>query len=181
MNRPTRHPSALPHPNVLGCLAAASLLITGPSAAAASNTNHASCPVSHVHYSSDPTAASGLRMIPWIATSPSGGFHAYLFFYGGTPWPRHHLQGARIFTTVKPRSINPKILWTTTRPQTGPTLLISGKRLDKPGHFSSRYPRASSGNQYPSYVEVPAAGCWRVTVTSGKLKGAITFKAVNSF
>jgi hypothetical protein len=101
--------------------------------------------------------------------------------YGGTPWPKHHLLGARIFTTVKTRSINPKVLWTAQRPGAGATLLISGKRLDKPGQFASRYPKASSGSQFPSYVEVPQAGCWRVTVKSGKLVGAVTFAAVDSF
>jgi hypothetical protein len=138
--------------------------------------------VSHVHYSPDRSANGGLRSIPWIATTPKGIFHAYLFLYGGTPWPKLHLVGARIFTSVKTRSINPKVLWTAQRPGAGTTLLISGKRLDKPGHFSSRYPSASSGrSQFPSYVEVPQAGCWRVTVKSGTLEGAVTFVAVNSF
>jgi hypothetical protein len=73
------------------------------------------------------------------------------------------------------------VLWTAQRPGASATLLISGERLDKPGHFSSRYPSVSPGNQFPSYVEVPQAGCWRVTVKSGRLVGAVTFTAVNSF
>ncbi len=150
--------------------------------AAADDANLTACSVSHVRYSPDTSASGGLRSIPWIATTPKGIFHAHLFLYGGTPWPKQHLVGARIFTTVKTRSINPKVLWTAQRPGAGPTLLISGKRLDKPGHFSSRYPSASSGkSQFPSYVEVPQAGCWRVTVKSGKLEGAVTFAAVDSF
>lgn len=152
-----------------------------PSTSAEDGTARMACPVSHVHYSPDTSATGGLRSIPWIATAPTGMFHAHLFLYGGTPWPKHHLLDARIFTTVKARSINPKVLWTAQQPGAGSTLLISGKRLDKPGHFSSRYPRASSGSQFPSYVEVPEAGCWRVTVASGKLRGAVTFVAVDSF
>jgi hypothetical protein len=150
-------------------------------AAAADGANGATCPMSHVHFSPDTSAKGGLRSIPWIATTPSGSFHAHLFLYGGTPWPKQHLLGARIFTTVKNRSINPKVLWTAQRPGASATLLISGERLDKPGHFSSRYPSVSPGNQFPSYVEVPQAGCWRVTVKSGRLVGAVTFTAVNSF
>jgi hypothetical protein len=33
--------------------------------------------------------------------------------------------------------------------------------------------------QFPSYVSVPAAGCWRVTVTSGALSGSVVFAAVD--
>ena len=150
--------------------------------ASADGASLTTCPVSHVRYSPDTSATGGLRSIPWIATTPKGIFHAYLFLYGGTPWPKLHLVGARIFTSVTTRSVNPKVLWTAQRPGAGTTLLISGKRLDKPGHFSSRYPSASSGrSQFPSYVEVPQAGCWRVTVKSGKLEGAVTFAAVDSF
>ena len=168
------------------CLAAvpavaALLLVVVPHTAADVKASTASCPVSHVHYSPDTTAASGLRVLPWLATAPAGRFHAYLFFYGATPWPKLRLPGARIFTTAKARSVNPKVLWIPQRAGAGPTILISGKRLDKPGHFASRYPRASSGNEFPSYVEVPKAGCWRVTVTSGKLVGVVTFVAIDSF
>ena len=148
---------------------------------AVDGANRATCPVSHVHYAPDTSATGGLRSIPWIATTPTGVFHAHLFLYGGTPWPKQHLVGARIFTTVKTRSINPKVLWTAERPGSGTTILISGNRLDKPGRFSSRYPSVSPGNQFPSYVEVPQAGCWRITVNSGKLAGVVTFAAVDSF
>jgi hypothetical protein len=44
---------------------------------------------------------------------PAGRFTAHLFFYGDVPWGRQHLLGARIFTTRKPRNINPKVLWIT--------------------------------------------------------------------
>jgi hypothetical protein len=138
------------------------------------------CPVSHVHYGPDLTAVGGLRSIPWIATAPAGTFHAHLFYYGATPWPRQRLIGARIFTTVRPRKISPKVLWVPRKPGAGQTLVVSGTRLDGAGRFSKRYPRAS-GNQFPSYVKVPAAGCWRITVRTGQLVGKGTFVAVDSY
>ena len=125
-------------------------------------------------------SSTSKRTIPWIASTPAGTFHAHLFFYGATPWPKLHLLGARIFTTVKRRPVSPKVLWTPHSPGAGTTLLISGTRLDERGHFSDRYPRAS-GNQFPSYVKVPEAGCWRVTVKTGTLVGTVTFAAVNSY
>jgi hypothetical protein len=158
------------------------LLAPGLRSSTAAGARAATCPVSHVHYAPDRAADRGLQPIPWLASAPAGAFHAHLFFYGGTPWARKQLVGARIFTTVKRRAINPKVLWTTRRPGAGATLLITGRRLDKPGRFSSRYPRASGGSiQFPSYVEVPEAGCWRVTIRSGTVTGAVTFAAVDSY
>jgi hypothetical protein len=167
--------------SLVALLAAISLLVVARGTAAGNGTSRAACAASHVHYSPDTTATGGLRSIPWLATAPTGMFHAHLFLYGGTPWPKLRLVGARIFTTVRTRAVNPKVLWTAQRQGAGATLLISGERLDKPGHFSARYPSVPPGNQFPSYVEVPKAGCWRVTVTSGKLVGAVTFAAVDSF
>jgi hypothetical protein len=122
----------------------------------------------------------GLRSIPWITTAPGSTFHAYLFYYGATPWPRERPVGARIFTTVKPRDVNPKVLWVAQESGAGRTISVSGARFDAAGRFSSRYARAS-GNQFPSYVEVPAAGCWRVTVRTGELVGKVTFIAVDRY
>jgi hypothetical protein len=159
-------------------IAPITLLLALPAAGGAAGA--ALCPVSHVHYALDPTAEAGLRSIPWVAAAPSGAFHAYLFYYGATPWPRQHLVGARIFTVVKPRKVNPKVLWVPKTAGAGATLSIRGIRLDGDGRFSSRYP-AASGNQFPSYVKVPAAGCWRVTVQTGRLVGRVTFAAVDSY
>jgi hypothetical protein len=160
--------------------AVTTLLLVAVYAGSANGAPSFSCPVSHVHYARDGTVSGGLRSIPWVAAAPFGRFHAHLFFYGATPWPRLHLVGARIFTTVKRRAVSPKVLWTPLRPGAGAELVILGRRLDKPGLFTSRYPRAS-GNQFPSYVSVPAAGCWRVTVRSGSLAGSVTFAAVDTY
>jgi hypothetical protein len=143
----------------------------------AHGATHASCPATRVQYGKDTTVGGGLRPIPWLVAGP---FHAHLFFYGATPWPRQRLAGAHIFTTVKKRNVNPKILWTLGRPVGQPTLAIKGTRLDAPGHFTGTATRVS-GNQFPSYVEVPRAGCWRVDVTSGTQHGSVTFVAVDKF
>jgi hypothetical protein len=176
-----------------GLVGAAAVALLGPSAAlafagfvlpasggAVGSARRGLCPVSHVRYGPDPAAAGGLRSIPWITTAPGSTFHAYLFYYGATPWPRERRVGARIFTTVKARNVNPKVLWVPQKRGAGRTISISGARLDADGRFSSRYLRAS-GNQFPSYVEVPAAGCWRVTVRTGQLVGKVTFIAVDTY
>jgi hypothetical protein len=51
-----------------------------------------------------------------------------------------------------------------------------GKRLDAPGSSAGTY---RGFGDYPSYVEVPAPGCWRVAVTSGRVSGRVVFSAAD--
>jgi len=134
------------------------------------------CPMSHVHYAPFPREQTGLKPLPWTTTAPGAKFKAYLFFYPNTVWGRHHLLGARIFTIRKPRDINPKVLWSTRVHGYGLKLSISGQRLDAPGRFQKTY---NGYGDYPSYVEVPAPGCWRVTVTTGRVSGSVVFSATD--
>jgi hypothetical protein len=132
--------------------------------------------VSHVHYAPYPGIEPGLGRVPWISSAPGGKFRAHLFFYDPAmfAWAKEHRVGARIFTAREPRSINPKVLWITRAKGYGRTLTISGRRLDAPGSFSDTYP---GFGDYPSYVNVPAPGCWRVTVTTGRVSGRVVFSA----
>jgi len=132
--------------------------------------------MSHVHYGAYPGVEAGLANVPWISSVPNGSFTAHLFFYGGVPWAKLHRLGARIFTIRKPRNINPKVLWITRTRGYGSTLVIRGKRLDASGSFSATY---TGRGDYPSYVNVPAPGCWRVTVTTGRVSGRVVFSATD--
>jgi hypothetical protein len=148
----------------------------GLSASSGARPSGSACPMSHVSYGSYPGVEQGLAKVPWISSAPRGAFKAHLFFYGGVPWAKQHLLGARIFTTRKPHSINPKILWITRSPGYGSTLKIEGQRLDAPGSFAST---ENGFGDYPSYLDVPAPGCWRVTVTSGRVSGRVVFSAAD--
>jgi len=132
--------------------------------------------MSHVHYASFPGEQAGLKPLPWTTTAPGGTFRAYLFFYPNTTWGKQHLLGARIFTIRKPRGVNPKVLWSTRVHGYGSKLQMTGQRLDAPGSFAKTY---NGFGDYPSYVEVPAPGCWRVTVTTGRLSGSVVFSAAD--
>jgi hypothetical protein len=118
----------------------------------------------------------GLKTMPWIVSAPAGRFTAHLFFYNSVPWGRQHLLGARIFTTKKARNVNPKVLWITRSRGFGLRLTMRGERLDAPGSFAATY---RGFGDYPSYVSVPAAGCWRVTVTTGRATGSVVFSATD--
>jgi hypothetical protein len=157
--------------------AAVVVMVELPAAAGADSSGNA-CPMSHVHYAPRTDAEPGLRRLPWISSAPDGRFIAHLFFYDPTMfrWAKDHLVGARIFTTRKSRPINPKVLWSTRTKGYTQTLKIQGERLDAAGSFSATY---RGFGDYPSYVSVPAPGCWRVTVTTGRVAGRVVFSATD--
>jgi hypothetical protein len=154
--------------------AAAACLLAAAHGSAAQPAAAVTCPMSHVHYKPYPGIEQGLGPIPWVATAPGGRFKASLFFYEAIAWAKQHLLGARIFTTRKPRDYNPKVLWITRTHGYTKTLKMTGRRLDAPGSFSETY---NGYGDYPSYVEVPAPGCWRVTVSTGSVSGSVVFSA----
>jgi hypothetical protein len=135
------------------------------------------CAASAVHYRTIKQAPRGVPGLPWVASSNSA-FRGYLFYWGGTRWARTRPRTLRIFTTNAHLRVNPKVLWVALK-RPASALTIRGTRLDAPGAFSARYPAASGGGQFPSYVTVPAAGCWRVGVRSGSLHGSVTFLATD--
>jgi hypothetical protein len=136
------------------------------------------CPASTVRkdtYAGEPAPLHG---VPWLATT-NGAFAGHLFYWSPA-LKRAHGPRAAIYTTSFWRRGNehPKVLWIARRPTRAPRITIVGRRLDAPGSFR-RVEHAADGSppQYPSYVEIPAAGCWRVTVSAGRLRGSVVFAA----
>jgi hypothetical protein len=158
-------------------LVVAGLLLLAGAAPSPSGAGGAACRASAVHYRPAPSPR-GAPGLPWVA-STNAAFRGYLFYWGGTRWARSRLRDARIFTAKAHVRVHPKVLWVALRRSSG-TLVIRGRRLDGAGSFTARYPAASGGGQFPSYVTVPSAGCWRVTVRSGSLHGSVTFAASDS-
>jgi hypothetical protein len=132
-----------------------------------------------VHYTPYRGVPQGLGPIPWIATS-NGAFYGHLFYVEGTPWRRTQPIAAHIFTTDVHAGINPKVLWLSRHGSHLGHVVVRGRQLDGPGTFVWRSASASA-YQFPSYVPVPSAGCWRVTVSSGGLGGSVVFAAVDTF
>jgi hypothetical protein len=62
-----------------------------------------------------------------------------------------------------------KILWIPRQAQTS-LLTIIGDRLDGTGHFEQeqRVARAGARPVFPSIVDVPGTGCWRLTIRNGR-------------
>ncbi len=62
----------------------------------------------------------------------------------------------------------------------GPSLGLTGTRLDAEGSFRQDFPMAlSPKGVYPSIVDVPAPGCWLFRLRTAGLAGAIVIRAVD--
>ena len=160
-------------------LGLAALLVVGSlfcvvSAGGAESQRAAACAATTVHYRPAPSGAPEGVGGPWVASTNSA-FRGYLFYVGATRWAKTKPHGARIFTTKAREGVYPKVLWLALG-KSRAAIAIRGARLDHPGSFTSTYPGVGGG-QYPSYVEIPTAGCWRVLVSSGNLHGSVTFVA----
>ena len=65
-----------------------------------------------------------------------------------------------------PSNPSNKILWIMRKPRDGSQLVITARPLgaSRPRVREAWPPDSSPGEIYPSYLNVPSAGCWRVTV-----------------
>jgi hypothetical protein len=166
------------HVRIISALATGVALLPLSPAGAVRSHADAVCRASAVQYRVAQRAPRGVAGVPWVA-STNAAFRGYLFYFGGTRWARTRPHELRIFTTRAHVRVNPKVLWVSLG-RSASSLAISGARLDGPGSFTARYPAAIGGGQFPSYVSVPASGCWRVDVRSGSLHGSVTFLATDT-
>lgn len=124
--------------------------------------DRAGCPATPVHYERQPDALGGLRDLPWIAPEPtSSGAVGHLFYWPGSPWGRRHEEGLRIWTGghAPDTRTNMKILWESYGAKDiNGAMTVEGRRLDGPGRFTRHIDFG------PSIVDVPRAGCWRLTL-----------------
>jgi hypothetical protein len=121
-----------------------------------------------------PCAATPLGGNGWVELKPlSSGIRA--------GWPAQTADRRALLYVGgrSPDGMNMKVLWIVRR-HWGASLKLDGRRLDRPGAFTQRFPMALSpvGN-FPSIVVVPRAGCWRLTARTGALVGRLVVRAVN--
>ena len=136
------------------------------------------CASTRVHYTRYPGAPAGLAQLPWIAASPaSAGLVGHLFYYDRlNAWRQKHLPGLRLYSAGQSPDgrISMKILWESRRRITL-GLAVRGRRLDGSGSFSQQLsPTSSNPRQFPSIINVPAPGCWRLTLTAGKATATVS-------
>jgi hypothetical protein len=129
----------------------------------------AACIAAQVHFAPSRTpAAPG---VPWVRAGPIEGYLFYYSTFGSSPPPR-----AVIYTDGETPTGRTKILWYARRGALWMT--VRGTRLDAPGSFVERL-RMAQNYFYPSIIEIPEAGCWRFTVSSGRRRGRFAFIAID--
>lgn len=116
--------------------------------------------------------------LPWVAASPTTtGIVGHLFYYDNqNVWKQRQLARLRIYSGGQSPDgrLSMKILWQTQR-SGGVLLHVQGDRLDGAGSFSEQLsPTASNATQFPSIVNVPSAGCWRLALAAGTTTGHVT-------
>jgi hypothetical protein len=101
----------------------------------------------------------------------------FLFYYASAPWAKEGLAAARIYAGGQDPggAYAMKILWRAFGHLRTRWLLVSGRRLDAAGSFQQGF---RGYGYFPSIVEIPAPGCWRLDIRAGTGRWALTFLAV---
>lgn len=158
--------------------------------AASSTDTLAACKTARVHHTRNPSGDDRLAWLPWVRGEPRGVGLVGLLWYWPAEWRQRRLRVARIFTGgVAPAGYSTKILWVfvgeSAKGAGGARLTVRGRRLDATGSFEQEFAAISySGQQgapsYASIVNVPSAGCWRLTLSTGTLRSSVVFQAVRA-
>jgi hypothetical protein len=161
---------------------------SAPTAAARATATPAAGPCSPatVHRTPYPGHGKGLEGIPWIAGSPRDTGLVGLAWYWPTNWP--HVREARIFTGgMAPAGYSTKMMWVFLDPSAkqlaDDQLRVAGRRMDGPGRFSDTfagigYEGSGGAPSYASIIDIPKPGCWRLTLTTGKVEATVDLRAV---
>lgn len=164
------------------------LLALAPCAATAPPAG--SCGAARVLYAPYPGADRRLSRIPWLRADAGSSGLVGLLWYWPKDWHQARVREARIFTHGQARGgSSTKILWAflDRRVRNGGAweAVVKGRRLDADGSFTQRFAAVFYDDQdgapsYASIIDIPVAGCWKLTLTSGNLRGSVTLRAVDA-
>lgn len=131
------------------------------------------CPSTPVHYTG--VGSGGLANIPWVRLGPTG--HAYLFYYGPALADGRVNQsaGVVVYTGGGTANVSTKILWAPSR--SSANAILRGVQLDGNGQFTQRL--KASGRAFPSIVDLPTPGCWKLALRVGASQMTIIASAVD--
>ena len=135
-----------------------------------------SCTATRVHHEPIPFVR-GLTGSSWIAGTPAR-MRLFGWLFGGEVVDGRFAVFAG--GTNPTNRVDEKILWIVPlSKRVGPRLAISG-RLNGSSRitYRRRYAEASSeqtpAHLFPSVLDLPRAGCWKLTLTSGPIKAMVT-------
>jgi hypothetical protein len=136
-----------------------------------------------VHYRSYEGEQSGLSQLPWIVASPpKAELMGHLFYYdSGNTWKREGLTSLHMYSGGESPDgrVSMKILWELRQASPPPVLKVRAKRIDGPGSSSQELASTSSdASQFPSVIDLPTPGCWRLTLTARATTGHVVVAVV---
>ncbi len=160
------------------------LVMHGASSAQPTAELRGPCPASAVERQVIPASARRAGVpddVPWVA-SAAGRITGALFYY--RPYTTFSRPRATVGTDghIEDGTAT-SILWWVPQAE-APTLTVTGRRLDRPGFFRQLVLGPTSGQfrsdtTFPSTLDVPAAGCWRLTLRNGSVTDSVTFRAID--
>jgi hypothetical protein len=162
----------------LGLAMTVTLAVTASSAMTArghaADSATSTCSSALVHYQAPPVA--GLSRAPWVSAGRRA--DAYLLYYDAVlaDGRVNQSDGAVIYTGGGTASMSTKILWVAQR--SGAQAVMTGKRLDAPGAFTTRLQRVGAG-RFQTSVRIPTAGCWQLNLQTATTRASAVFEAVD--
>jgi hypothetical protein len=132
----------------------------------------ADCPATPVHTGVLRNASPSLSSVPWVYGSP--GIAGFVFGV------RHGATALELPTNGEwADGQTAKVLWWARKRTNARVVVVRGTSFDGGGTFLEKARAALSGGGYPSLVDIPSEGCWRLDVTLGKLHAHVTVRAVS--
>jgi hypothetical protein len=129
------------------------------------------CAATPIHYETLPRSGS-LNGIPWVQGSPlRRGFFGLLYAYDKELGPNFALYTRG----QSPHGHIEKVLWIVRNRYAGGWLTVRGHEIGGTATFRQRFKEVidaseepAVGHEFASNVVLPDAGCWRLTVQSGR-------------
>ena len=136
-----------------------------------------------VHYHPYQGVSAGLAQLPWITASPlSAELVGHLFYYDRrNAWKRERLSPLHMYSGGESLDgrLSMKILWELRRGSAPILLDVLAQRIDGTGSSFQQLPSASSdASQFPSIIDIPTPGCWRLTLKAGATTSHVVIDVV---
>ena len=167
---------------------AAIVALVAVAAGSSSAGPQASCVPARVNYTPYGGGDRQLDHTAWVGGAPGRYRLRGLLWYWPESWRKQQVDRARIYVGGEaPQGWTTKILWAflgeAAKTRAAGHLAVRGRRLDGRGSFTQRFAAIGYDSQdgapsFASIVDVPKPGCWRLQLTTGRVRVSVVFRAV---
>jgi hypothetical protein len=139
------------------------------------------CAATPVHTEPMPTSTGVLAKLPWVAAAPArAGVTGFVWY---RPFADNDGRALMYTNETAPGGAATKILWIIRNRHAASTVTVTSQELTTGQKMRQRFRQVGgggvAGHQYASIIRVPTAGCWRVTITSGRrVRASVVFSTI---